>query len=823
MKNYILLAVVLTYSFNLYSQEVKLSYYLPNSDNYNQDIPKPSEIIGHEVGEWHVTHDKLVQYMYAVANSSERIVIEETGKTYENRPLLILKVSSEENIKNLTSIKNSHLEISNGIKKSDFKNMPAIVYQGYSVHGNEASASNAALLGIYHLAASNERETLKILNNSVILFDPCLNPDGLQRFANWVNSNKNLVPNPDNNDREFSEVWPGGRTNHYWFDLNRDWLPVQLPESKARVKTYTDWLPNIVTDHHEMGTNSTFFFQPGIPSRVNPLIPNLNQKLTEKVAKYHANFLDKIGSLYYSKEDYDDFYFGKGSTYPDANGGIGILFEQGSSRGHIQNSQNGVLTFPFTIRNQLTTTLSTLKAASELRIELLSYMNDFYVNNFNDSRKSKFKGIGFGNNHDKTSSYQLASVLKAHKIKVIETDGKKFKYFVPLQQKKSKLIKAMFDTQTKFEDSLFYDVSAWTFPLAFNLNYKFLKENLSGNELFDKRTGKISGYSNYGYLVKPYDYNIPRFINFLQENGIRLKSSSKIFKIKNNYFDYGTLLIPVIGQSIKPEKIFELLTEISEKTGIDVYSLSSGYEDNVGFGSNSFTTIKKPKIGLIVGSGIRSYDAGEIWHLFDTRYSIPITKIDVKNLNRTNLTEYSHIILPSYSGSSINIDSIKSYLKAGGNIVAYRNSINWLEKNKIVSVDFLKNERYASNVSFEDRGKFTGSQIIGGTIFNTKIDKSHPINFGIKNNDLPIFKNNTIFMIPDENSYNNPITYSKNPLLSGYISDKNLELLKKSVPFKIKRYSAGKIFLFSDNTNFRAFWYGTNRLLMNSIYLSNKM
>jgi hypothetical protein len=381
----------------------------------------------------------------------------------------------------------------------------------------------------------------------------------------------------------------------------------------------------------------------------------------------------------------------------------------------------------------------------------------------------------------------------------------------------------MFDTQTKFEDSLFYDVSAWTFPLAFNLNYEFLKENLSGNELFDKRSGKISSFSSYGYLVKPYDYNIPRFINFLQENGIRLKSSSKIFKIKNSYFDYGTLLIPVVGQSKKPEKIFELLTEISEKTGIDVYSLSSGYEDNIGFGSNSFTTIKKPKIGLIVGNGVRSYDAGEIWHLFDTRYGIPITKLDVKNLNRTNLTEYSHIILPSYSGSSINIDIIKDYLKGGGNIVAYRNSINWLEKNKIVSVDFLKNERYASDVSFEDRGKFTGSQVIGGTIFNTKIDKSHPINFGIKNNDLPIFKNNTIFMKPDVNSYNNPITYSKNPLLSGYISDENLELLKKSVPFKIKRYSAGKIFLFSDNTNFRAFWYGTNRLLMNSIYLSNKM
>ena len=821
MKN-IILIFTLVFSINLSSQ-TQLSYYFGDDTNFDKSIPKPSDIIGHEVGEWHVSHDKLVQYMYAVAEASDRILIEETGKTYENRPLIILKVSSTKNIKILDEIKKNHIEISNGKKMNEFDNMPAIVYQGFGVHGNEASASNASILGIYYLAASNSEETNEILNNTVILFDPCLNPDGFQRFANWVNSNKNLVPNPDNNDREFSEVWPGGRTNHYWFDLNRDWLPVQLPESQARVKTFTDWLPNIVTDHHEMGTNSTFFFQPGIPSRVNPLIPNLNQALTEKIAKYHADYLDKIGSLYYSKENYDDFYFGKGSTYPDVNGGIGILFEQGSSRGHIQNSQNGILTFPFAIRNQLTTTLSTLKGASSVKNELLSYMNDFYVNNFNESAKSKHKGIGFGNNQDKTSSYQLAKILRAHKIDVLETNGEKFKYYVPIKQKKSKLIKAMFDTQTKFEDSLFYDVSAWTFPLAFNLNYDFLKESFEGNKLFEKPMGKVSGFSNYGYLIKPHDYNIPAFINYLQEKEIRLKSSSKSFNIKNNYFDYGSILIPVEGQYQKAEKIFDLLTNISNKTGIDVYALSSGYEDNIGFGSNSFTTILKPKVGLIVGNGVRAYDAGEIWHLFDIRYKIPITKIDIKNLNRTNLLEYSHIILPSYSGNNIDNTKIENYLKNGGNLIAYRSSISWLEKNKIISIDFLKNERYASNVSFEDRGRFTGSQVIGGTIFNTKIDKSHPINFGIVNDNLPTFKNNTIFMKPEKNSFNNPIQYSKNALLSGYISDDNLELLKKSVPFKIKRYFSGKIFLFADNTNFRAFWYGTNRLLMNTIYLSNKM
>ena len=814
--------IVLLFSISLNSQ-THLSYYFDNSEKFDQTIPKPSEVIGHEVGEWHVTHDKLVQYMYAIANSSDRIIIEETGKTYENRPLLILKVSSPDNLKNLEKIKENHIKITNGKKISEFTNMPAVVYQGFSVHGNEASASNAALLGIYYLAASNESETLEILNNTVILYDPCLNPDGLQRFANWVNSNKNLIPNPDNNDREFSEVWPGGRTNHYWFDLNRDWLPVQLPESKARIKTFTDWLPNIVTDHHEMGTNSTFFFQPGVPSRVNPLIPNFNQELTEKIAKYHSEHLDKIGSLYYSKENYDDFYFGKGSTYPDINGSIGILFEQASSRGHLQQSQNGILTFPFTIKNQLTTIISTLNAASSLRTQLLSYMNEFYIEALDEVNNSKTSGIGFGNNYDKTSSFQLAKILKSHKIDVFETNSKNYKYYVPLKQKKSRLIRAMFETSTNFQDSLFYDVSAWTFPLAFNVNHEFLKKELEVVKSFDEPKGKVSNFSDYGYLIKPHDYNIPKLINSLQEKGIRIKSSSKSFKINSDYFDYGSLLIPVVGQSISSKNIYDLLNNVSNKTGIDIYALKNGYEDNIGFGSGSFTTIKTPKIGLIVGSGVRAYDAGEIWHLFDTRYEIPITKIDIKNLNRVNLSQYTHVILPSYSGTDLSTTKIQDFLKSGGNLIAYRSSINWLERNKFINVDFIKNDISAKDVSFEDRSKFSGAQVVGGAIFETKIDKSHPINFGFHNDVLPTFRNNTIFMKPDKNSYNNPIKYTENPLLSGYISNDNLEILKQSVPFKIKRFTSGKIFLFTDNTNFRAFWYGTNRLLMNAIYMSNKM
>ena len=332
-----------------------------------------------------------------------------------------------------------------------------------------------------------------------------------------------------------------------------------------------------MTDHHEMGTNSTFFFQPGVPDRVNPMIPINNQKLTEKIAGFHAEYLDKIGSLYYSKENYDDFYFGKGSTYPDINGSIGILFEQGSSRGHVQESQNGILTFPFTIKNQLTTIFSTLKAASSIRVDLLKHMNNFYLESINESKNSKIKGIGFGNSSDKSSSYELAKILRTHKIKVNETVDGDYKYYVSLNQPKSKLIKAMFETTKKFKDSLFYDVSAWTFPLAFNLNYGFLKKDLNIIESdIKKPVGKVSSLSNYGYLIEPHDYNIPTLINKLFINNIRVKSSSKKIFIKNKIYDYGSLFIPVVGQSKSSNEIHNLLVEISKETGIDNKGQNSG-------------------------------------------------------------------------------------------------------------------------------------------------------------------------------------------------------------------------------------------------------
>ena len=444
-----------------------------------QAIPTPKDIIYHEVGEWHITHDRLVNYMKAVATAApERIKLETMGFSYEDRPQVLLIITSPKNHQRLEEIRQQHIKLTDPSQSAsvNIENMPIVVWIGHSIHGNEPSGANASLLGAYYLAAAQGKQIDELLDNVVILFDPSFNPDGLQRFSTWANQHKskNLVSDP--NSREFNEVWPGGRFNHYWFDLNRDWLPAVHRESQNRLTWFHKWKPNILTDHHEQGSNSTFFFQPGVPSRVNPLTPEKNQELTAKLGKFHAQFLDRIGTLYFTKENYDDFYYGKGSTYPDVNGAIGILFEQASSRGHLQETDNGLLSFPFTIKNQFTTELSTLEGAKVLRKEFLEWQREFYQSAMKEAAASPVKGYVYGGKDDKTKAAIFTEMLLRHQIEVYDltktmtVDGTKFSpentYVVPMNQPQERLIKGIFNKTLEYKDSLFYDITAWTMPLG---------------------------------------------------------------------------------------------------------------------------------------------------------------------------------------------------------------------------------------------------------------------------------------------------------------------------------------------------------------------
>jgi hypothetical protein len=837
MKRTLLLLVL--FSSGLLAQQFEdlgLDYYLPSGVAYNPEIPTPRSVIGHEVGEWHVTHDKLLHYMSQLAQASDRITLENRGVTYEGRPLILLTITSPANHNRLEQIRQQHLQLIERPGNSDTSAMPSVVYQGFSIHGNEPSGSNAALAVAYYLAAAQGPTIEDLLDNVVILLDPSFNPDGLQRFATWANMHKSRQINPDPNDREYDEVWPGGRTNHYWFDMNRDWLTAQLPESQARMATFHKWYPNILTDHHEMGTNSTFFFQPGIPSRTHPLTPARNQELTREVARFHARAFEQIGSLYFSEENYDDFYYGKGSAFPDINGGVGILFEQASSRGHAQESDNGILTFPFTIRNQFTAALSTLEAARSLRKELLDHQQQFFA----EALRSKATGAYiFGSQEDAARAYHLAEILKRQQIEVhalkedFNQGGKRFKkgysYVVPRGQRQSRLLEAMFEKRTSFTDSLFYDISAWTLPLAFNLDYLEDGSMSRAGDRIDQlvlRTPDTPNIVDYAYLMEWHEYYAPMALNMILEKGLRVKVAMKPFSIEGNAYDYGTLMIPVQNQDLAPSKLVKFLSEVSREAKVEITGVKTGLASGIDLGSGQFRSVEKQRVAVLTGEGISPYDAGEIWHLFDTRYRMKITKLDTRNFLRTDLDRYTDIILPDSWGNALGkneAEKLSDWVRKGGTLIAFKNSGRFLTGNDLMMIDFKSRRDTASNISFGQRRDFRGAQVIGGAIFEAEIDRSHPVNFGYTGNKLPLFRNTTLFVKPDPNSFNNPIRYTSQPLLSGYISEENLKDLASTVPFKARGLGRGQVLYFTDNTNFRAFWYGTNKLMMNAVFFGDHM
>ena len=395
---------------------------------YDPAVPRPADVLGWEVGEWHVRHDQLVAYLQAVAAASPRARFEVQGYTYEQRPLPLLILSSPENLARLDDVRRRHLAISEPpYRGDDLDEQPVVVWLGYSIHGNEASGSNAALLVAYHLAAALDGDAGggvdELLRHTIVLLDPSLNPDGLGRFAEWANMHRGEVPLGDRDNREHDEAWPGGRTNHYWFDLNRDWLPAQHPETRARLATMRRWRPNLLADFHEMGSDGTYFFQPGVPSRQNPLTPAANLELTRRIARYHADAFDAAGRLYYTEETFDDFYYGKGSTYPDVQGAVGILFEQASARGQLVDTDNGPLSFRQAIRGHVLTSFSTLRAAHDLRGDLLAYQASFFRDAAAAARSGAVAYL-VADGGDPMRAWQLLELLAAHGIEVRELAGR---------------------------------------------------------------------------------------------------------------------------------------------------------------------------------------------------------------------------------------------------------------------------------------------------------------------------------------------------------------------------------------------------------------
>jgi len=837
--------VLLILLFSGVSTLAQNDYYFPSGATFDKRIQSPEQFLGRPVGEFHTRHDQIVSYMKYLAEASDHAVLQTIGYTAEKREQVWLFISKKETLNNLEEVRKSHLELADPSSSANITaEMPVITLLGYGVHGNEPSSSEAAMLTAYYLLASEDSETSRFLDNSLIIIDPCYNPDGRDRHTQWVNAHKAFPPIADPIDREHNEAWPGGRTNHYWFDLNRDWLPLTHVESRNRIEWYQQWLPNVATDFHEMGTNSTYFFEPTEPyGSENPVVPRSNyQGLNELFANYYQQSLDEIGSLYFTGEVFDNSYPGYGSTYPDIHGGLGLVFEQASSRGHIQRSSTLDVTFPFTIRNHTRTSIATVRAASENRRTLLQHQKEFYESALEEAAKSSVKGYVF-TAADKHLSTRFVDLLLQHDIDTYlmsesaEVGGQEYpagsSYFVPTEQPQYRMVRSMFEKVTDFHDSVFYDASTWTMALAYGLQYsEVANQKVKSGEKLNDSSGlverKTFTESRYAYLIEWNQYPAARALNLLLRRGINVKTAFKPFQIEKDQrsFGYGTLMISVQDQLMGSSELFEAVQAISDKLNLEVVSVSTGRTlAGIDLGSNSFRTVSLPKVLLVVGEGVSSYEAGELWFLSEKELELPITKVDILDFGRVRLSDYTHLVLVSgsYQYLTSHVPKIERWISDGGVVWSQRSAVSWMISNSLVNeqLDTTQVGSEEGRVDYDQWGELRGSKQIGGSIYQTDVDISHPLAFGYRKRTVPVYRNHRIFLLPSGSSTANVIQYTSEPHLAGYIHRDNLEKLSGTTSMIATRMGRGGVVLMTDNVSFRGYWFGTNRFFFNTLFFGN--
>ncbi len=843
-KSFLGVIFTLVLSMQAFGQE---DYFFPD-EKFDPTIPSPSQFLGYKIGEWHTRYDLIVKYFEKLDQISELARLQTIGYTHEHRPKIILTITSAKHMGNLEQIRQKQLQLADPSQPMpEVSSMPSIIHQGYGVHGNEPSSAEAAMLTAYWLLASQSDLAKNLRENSVVHIDPTLNPDGRDRHSLWANSNKGFPAVADPLDREHNEAWPGGRTNHYWFDLNRDWLPLAHPESKVKISWYHQWYPNVTTDFHEMGPNSTYFFEPTKPyGSENPVVPRKNyDDINPKFAKYFAKYMDKIGSLYWSKEVFDNSYPGYGSSYPDMHGGLGLVFETASSRGHIQSSQRGDLTFAFTIRNHVVNSLATMEAALDNRVYMHEYLREFFTGAVAEGSKDLVKNYVFGDETDPSRNRLFLQFLLDHKIKVYENpadlsaSGQTFKkgtsWVVPTKQPQYRMVRTMFEYVTTFADSVFYDASAWTMAAAYGMPFASAPTAKAGSEIKEVTlaTYTFPQGDAYAYLIDWRDYYAPKLLFELQKAGVHVEALHQNFSSQTHEgkvdFGRGTLMIPMGFQSLSKADVVQKLKTIAQKNGQKVYSVQTGLNlSGIDLGSNSVSAVQHPKVVLVVGNGINASEAGEIWNLLDHQIGMPITKVNVEQFGRLNLYGYNTLILPSGSYGTLGesqVNHIKDWVSRGGTIISMKNASLWLNQKGITKEEAVSgNEGKGPTIlPFATRNDTEGAKEVGGSIYQAELDLTHPIAYGYTRKTLPVYRNSEIFIKPSADKYLTPIRYTANPHLGGYISKANLESLKQSASVVISPSGQGRVIHFFDSPNFRGAWYGTNKLFFNALFHGNAM
>ena len=837
---------------------------------YDAAIPTPEAFLGRPLGAAPIRHHELVDYITTVANMSDRLKLEIAGYTHERRPILFVIATSPGNHARLDEIRAQHnalTEPGSGQEVSD--SMPVVTWLNYGVHGAESSGMDASLPIVYHLAAAQGTRIENELANSVVLVTAVFNPDGHAQRAAWLDAYGGQVPNADPQHAEHDMHWQFARTNHYWFDLNRQWVSVTQPESRAWMSKWHAWRPNVSVDFHEMGSDSTYYFHPGVPARTNPIIPAAAEALTEASVRFTEEFLDAEGRLYYHAEGYDTYFLGKGSGLPFVNGGIGILYEAAAARGAELQTPLGLRTYRENIRKHFRASLGMIRGAIASRQQLLDYQKEFYDSALTEAASDTVKAYVFATPGDESRMYHFLDLLTWHRIQVydlardINVNGREFAAgeakIVPMNQPQYRMLRVIFERFSEFADLTFYDVSAWTYPLAYDLDY----EALSGRNYQESLLAEQSAIAmptaaapdgpDYAYAFAWSDYYAPRALNRVLSAGLMARGALKPFSVHTSQgdisFDRGTIVVPFDRQEKSPDEIKAIMESVAANDGVTVHSLTSGQSTigtaGVNVGGRSFAELEPPKVLLVIGRDTDLYNAGEIWHLLDYRMQMTLTLRDRDRLDGIDWKQYTHVVFPG--GEYENYmpdyaDRIRQWVAEGGTIIGIRQGAYWVRDNVLDYVEPVEGEELAPDeeldsgtghdelldeeaieterYDYADKQDIEAADLIRGAIFSGDLDITHPLGFGYSDRDIALHKNLSDVMERPLNPFATVISYQTPPVLSGFASQENQTAIEGTAALIAERKGNGSVILFADDPNFRATWFGTNKLFLNALFYS---
>ena len=771
-----------------------------------QEILSPQAFLGFDPGVRMADWGDIVAYADYLATHSDRVSVKRFGRTFEGRPFIQVCITSPANQNRLEQIRREHLQITDASVSGslDLERMPLVVDLRATIHGNEISGAEGLLPLMHFYASSEDPAVAAMLEQTVLLVVPAQNPDGMSRFAMWVNSNASVHPFLDNQAREYHEPGPSSRANHYWMDTNRDWLTAQYPEGKNLVTMYEYWMPNVLLDLHEMGSSRSglYYFSPGDPNRTYAYIPQRNQDLTLAISQYTKRTLESLGVAYFTGRGYDDFFIGKGACYGDIQGSVCILHELASTRGHIRDyGEQGVHTFAETALWQNRCATAVVDGAVALARELKEYQRDFYFDAARAAAADPAKGYVFDARGNRGLAFLFLENLRLHDIEVYPVAGEEGSYFVPFRQKHYYKIKGIFEDITEFQDSRFYDVSTWSPVRGWNLRARTvavepaLGEKI-GTPVLPQGKGPAAP-SAKGYTFEPDEFYAPRLVAELQQRGVSVKVDPAS----------GTFFVPAEGQPTDGEALCTLLTELAGEYAVDVTARPETAKKRARQSEPAWTPVRQPRTAIITETGASSQQ-GSLWHMLDVHFAMNHSLVNYTTFTGRNfdIDRYDVLVfsgeVPTDEADPAVWQKLKKWVEGGGTLL-------------LMGPAHAVSGRIGSDSVEAVRG--TG---VSGLVLNAEMAAESPLFWGYRQGDIDIFKGNaTSWKVAGDAKV--LLRYGAKPYRSGYVTDENLARFAGAPLAACKHAGKGVIVYIQEDLAYRAYWLGTNHILTNALLFGN--